>query len=126
MPQKGQFPSGSLVITTTATEFRDEGCRIQAIRQDIWIGLLPEAEATRVPLYVQSGEAVLVIAFLVPRTGKGGEDNLPAGSLSMLPPGRNPLPPLPGRGILLCITAPRLTAILGPEDRKSTRLNSSH
>ena len=115
MPQNGQAESGTVCI------YAENGCSdaakysAQCVRRDIWLGMVPDADAARVSLYAESVEPVLVIAFLVPRTGKGGEDRLPEGFLRMLPPGKNLLPELPGRGLLLCITAGRLASILGPD-----------
>lgn len=88
---------------------------MQNLRQDISLVMIGDADAARVALHVECAEPVLVLAFRVPRTGKGGEASLPAGTMVMLPEGVNPLPKLSGRGLLLCLTASRLAAILGPD-----------
>ena len=116
MPQNDHAVPGSLRIFAEDLGQNAAQCRIQSIRSDIWIGMVPNAEAAQTPLYALSDVPVLAIAFRVPRTGKGGEDMLPAGSLCLFPPGENALPALTGRGILLCITTLRLKAILGPDE----------
>lgn len=114
MPQNGQPSSTALRIFLGETGENAGICLVQRIRCDIWLGMVPEA-ATAGRLYVESPEPVLCLAFLVPRTGKGGEDKLPVGSLCMFPTGKTPLPELAGRGLFLCITATRLAGILGPD-----------
>lgn len=90
-------------------------CAARSLRPDIWLGVVPESGAAGAGFLVETPGPVLAVAFLVPRTGKGGEEHLPAGSLCLLPPGRNMLPRLPGRGLHLCVSTPRLAAILGAD-----------
>lgn len=115
MPQNGQPAQASLHIIPTCPPQDAARCRVQSVRPDIWLGMVPDADSTPGSFFVESADAVLVLAFLVPRTGKGGEDKLPAGSLSMFPAGGSELPMPPGRGLVLCVTASRLAAILGPD-----------
>jgi AraC-like DNA-binding protein len=75
--------------------------------------MVPDADSATGGFFVESADSFLALAFLVPRTGKGGEDKLPAGSLSMFPAGGSELPTPSGRGLVLCITVSRLAVILG-------------
>lgn len=115
MPQNGQLAPASLRIVATSSVQDAVRCRVQSVRPDIWLGMVSDGDPTAVRFFVESANAVLALAFLVPRTGKGGEDRLPAGSLCMFPAGGNELPIPSGRGLVLCITASRLAAILGPD-----------
>lgn len=116
MPQNGQRVCSSMRIVIDAGEpGGGEHCSTQSLRPDIWLGVVAESGAAGAVFSVETPDPVLAIAFLVPRTGKGGEDRLPAGSLCLLPSGRNKLPRLPGRGLHLCVSVPRLTAILGTD-----------
>ena len=118
MPENDhRMPEGALLRVTGCAERQTDSvrCSVQRLREDITLVTVPDADTARLTLCAECDEAALVLAFHVPRTGKGGEGALPAGAMQMLPPGINALPGLSGRGLLLCLTASRLAAILGPD-----------
>lgn len=115
MPQNGHQELGSMRIIIADSGQDAAVCTIQSLRHDIWLGIVPDAHASKASLQVHCDEAVMALTFLVPRTGKGGEGKLPAGSLCIFPAGINTLPELSGRGLILCMTTSRLMNILGTD-----------
>lgn len=105
----------TLQILATGPNLHVTKCRIQSLRPDIWLAMIPGEKSEDVLFHVQSDDAILALVFLVPRMGKGGEDKLPAGSLCVFPAGTSKLPELSGRGLILCMAVSRLMTILGPD-----------
>jgi AraC-like DNA-binding protein len=114
MPQKDQdvHPLALRLEGACAVESGDPP-EVLKVRPDIQLCVFRGGAARALRLCLESAEAVLVFFFGMPRPG--GEEALPGGVFSVLPPGRHSLAGLPPRGLVLCLTESRLLAILAED-----------